>query len=151
MERRNFEFKYLTENIGRGPNRALSRLNVINENTRNVMTVTSRNEIERTIIENNEKHLKKAQSSKVYYDKVYKNLACEMIRDKILRNEFETNDCDDANVFDFLKLVAKKTVKEVTMFTPMTCGEWEKVVRRSKRKSSSSIFQDELTWCINVP
>lgn len=115
-ERRNYEFKYMTENIGRGLNRELSILDIVYEDTQEITTITSRKVIERTIIDHNENYFKKAKMSRAHNDEINENLKYETIRDKILRGELTLDDCDDENVCEFLNLVAKNAKNEVTIF-----------------------------------
>ena len=41
-----------------------------------------------------------------------------------------------------MKLIAKNDDKKKSKFTPITYDEWEKIVKKSKRRRSSSIFSN---------
>ena len=84
-EKRNLEFKCVTENIGRGRNNSLRRLYVNEEGDYNMKITTNRMQIESRIISHNENHLKKAQITRIYNDKICEKMEKESVRDKILR------------------------------------------------------------------
>lgn len=91
-------------------------------------------------MKHNEAHLKKAQTSMVYNDRIFKALANESIRDRVLKGELTEEECDGKNVHDFLMLVARNECILHEKYKPIEYGEWVKVVKRSKRRSTSSVF-----------
>ena len=96
-------------------------------------------------------HFRQGFDSKAYKDRIYKKLQIDQIRDKILQGELDISECDDNDVYSFLKLL-KRQYRDSECSIPMEISKekWEKVVRKAKRKSVSSIFQTEHIVCINV-
>ena len=89
---------------------------MVDEKTNVTSIITNRSKIEEHIIRYNEIHLKKSQNSKVCNEKIHKEMDWETIRNRILRGEIKLDDCDDGNVHEFLKLVAKKSKKQMKMW-----------------------------------
>jgi len=53
----------------------------------------------------NRDHYQKAHNTKVYQDKIYKQLNKDIMRDKILNGELERQDCVDEVVYQLLRLL----------------------------------------------
>ena len=84
--------------------------------------------------------MKKAHKSIIYKDKIYKILRNDSIRDKILEGRLRRDECDEERVYQFLQLL-KVPERQRLQRTKETMEEdWIKVVKRSKKRSASSIF-----------
>ena len=66
-------------------------------------------DIEQAIFDYNTIHFKEAHETKVYQDKIYKQLQENEIRDKILDGRIREKDCDNKEVFQFLSLLKQLT------------------------------------------
>ena len=97
----------LTKHIGKGEKNSLKKVKVVNENNEVVKEYYDRASIEREIAAYNKKHFRQAYSSKAFKDKIYTQLKCDEVRDKILNGAIKREDCDDQDVYDFLKLLKK--------------------------------------------
>jgi len=65
------------------------------------------------------------------------------VRNKILNGELELEDCDDSDVHGFLSLLKREARgNQPIESVEISETEWEQVVRKSKRKSASSIFSN---------
>ena len=63
------------------------------------------------------------------------------MRDKILDGKLEPQDCDNIEVYQFLKLlISNQTNHSNRIFQPITIEDWSKEVSKAKKKSASSIF-----------
>ena len=80
-------------------------LHVPNENGEIQDTLVKREEIEEKISSYNTTHLKQAQNSIAYKDKIYQKLRQNVIRDKILNGTLQREECDDERVYRLLKLL----------------------------------------------
>ena len=95
----------MTKFLGKGVRESLCKVHIVNETNKIIKTLTSRNEIENEIITYNRNHLKQAHHTKTYQDRIYKKSQKNKIRDKILSGTLSREECDDENVFQFLKLL----------------------------------------------
>ena len=80
-------------------------MKLVNENDEVIKECYDRASIEREIAQHNKKHFRQAYSSKAFQDKIYTQLKCDEVRDKILNGAIKREDCDDQDVYDFLKLL----------------------------------------------
>ena len=65
----------------------------------------------------------------------------DSIRDKIIDGLLEKEDCDNEETYEFLQfLVNPNSDKQNRIFKPIETEDWEKVMRKAKKKSTSSIF-----------
>ena len=64
------------------------------------------------------------------------------IRDRILSRTLRRNECDDDNVYDFMKLLKRhgRYVIGSNTMAAITEEEWISTVKKSKRRSASSVF-----------
>ena len=53
----------------------------------------------------NQNHFKQAHQSEIHNDRIYAKLDNNKIRDKILNSQLMHDQCDNENVFGFLKLL----------------------------------------------
>ena len=103
--KRDHAFHYLSRHAGKGSRQSLKRLCINSNDNERSKIIVKREEIEQEIMLFNTKHFKKAHVLKVYDDKIYGELRNNTIRDKILSGELIADDCDNENVFQFLKLL----------------------------------------------
>ena len=138
---RNNTFTYLTRHIGK-PKNALTKLRAQESNNSKLQTYYERKEIESKLIMHNRKHFSKAKDTKVYKNRIIKALNQNEIRDKILKGTITKDEVNDKDVYDFLRLLALPNGQEITTkkFDPITLEDWKYVVKKSKRKSVSSVF-----------
>ena len=61
------------------------------------------------------------------------------MRDKILEGRLRKEECGDERVFEFIKLL-KVPIGFRQHYKEILITDWEKVVKRSKKQSTSSIF-----------
>ena len=80
-------------------------------------TLIKREEIEERLKEHNTNHLKKAHHSNVFNDRIYKRLRENSVRDKILNGTLQREECDDENVYKFLKLLQQNRKEEYNCTT----------------------------------
>jgi len=139
-QQRKYAFKYITKHIGKGSRKSLIRLHEMDQNQQIIRTHIEKEAIEQAIIDQNKKHFKMAHESNMYKDKVYPLLQQDSVRNKILRGRLVESDCDNKDVFEFLKLLKNPTQCNQPSFKPITEEEWIREVKRSKKRSSSSIF-----------
>ena len=64
-------FKYITKHVGKGPNKLLNKLQIINEKGEITKHICNREEIESALIVHNIKHYRKAHASKAHNDRIY--------------------------------------------------------------------------------
>ena len=68
-------------------------------------TCTGKEEIENVAIQYNAKHFANTYKSKVWEDKIYLKLQEDEMRNKILAGRLVQEDCNNEDVFEFLKLL----------------------------------------------
>ena len=76
----------------------------------------------------------------MHKDKICPLLQQDSVRNKILRRRLVESDCDNKEVFEFLKLLKNPTQCNKPSFKPITEDECTREVKKSKKRSSSSIF-----------
>ena len=91
----------------------------------------------------NKKHFQKAHEIRIFKDKIYNKLRDNTIRERIIKGQLKREECDNKEVFKFLKLL--KLPRELynlrnNSFTPITVVDWINEVTRVKKCSASSIF-----------
>jgi len=67
-----------------------------------------RKEIEEALIKQNIKHYRKVYDTLVYKDRIYRELLKDEIRNKILIGILRCNECNNVEVYNFLKLLIVK-------------------------------------------
>jgi len=67
-----------------------------------------RKEIEEALIKQNIKHYRKVHDTLVYKDRIYRELLKNEIRNKILIGTLRCNECNNVEVYNFLKLLIVK-------------------------------------------
>ena len=139
--KRNHTFHYISRHAGKGLRQKLRHLHLPDEEGNIQTTIVKREEIEEKIADYNEKHLKKAHGSIAYKDKIYHQLRNNSIRDKILNGTLRRDECDDERVYQLLKLLHQNGKDHYNRNQKIITGnDWVKVVKKSKRRSASSIF-----------
>ena len=77
----------------------------------------------------------------MYNDRIYKQLSNNKIRDKILIEKLERDDCKNEEVFRFLNLLKKSNETPDNLeFEPINIEEWKDIVKSSKKRSTSLIY-----------
>ena len=130
----------MTKYIRRGVRSSLIRVHEVNENQQIIRTHIGKEQIENAIFEQNRNHFKKAHGTNIFKDKIYATLQQDRMRNKILRWQLREEDCDNKEVFEFLKLLVNQTQSNELAFKPITEEDWIREVKRSKKRSISSIF-----------
>ena len=97
---------FLTRHAGKGIKGCFKKLIVKDENGSD-KTITDRKEIEHNVMDFNQKFFKAPTETKVYKDKIYDKLSDPSIRDKIIDGTLRRSECDDEDVFAFLKILKK--------------------------------------------
>jgi hypothetical protein len=134
-------FNILSKGVGKGEKKALRAVREVGQDGTVIQEYQDRESIENAIARYNKDHFRQAYSSKAYKDKIYKKLCHDSVRNKILNGELEVEDCDDVDVYDMLKLLKRTNQNShEDNWRDINELEWETVVRKSKRKSASSIF-----------
>jgi len=139
--KRDHTFHYLSRHVGKESRSGLKRLCINQSDNEGSKIIVKREEIEQEIMSYNTQHFKKAHASKVYNDKIYGELRNDTMRDKILNGELTSADCDNENVFEFLKLLHQNGRTHYNKNRKiLNDQDWIKVVKRSKCSSVLSIF-----------
>ena len=76
----------------------------------------------------------------MYKDKIYKILRNDRTRNKILEGKLRRDDCDNEQVYQFLKLLKVPERQRCQCNKVITEENQIKVVKQSKKRSASSIF-----------
>ena len=97
--------RYIINDIGKGPKRLLKQIKTIDEVTKKEQIIYDRNEIEGKLIEQNLHRFKKVHNIRVYQDKIYYKLLENETRNKILDGTLKLEDCNNADVYQFLSLL----------------------------------------------
>jgi len=77
--------------------------------------------------------LKKVHNIRIYKDKIYPKLVKDSIRDKILGEKLQSNDCNNNNVYQFLSLLQQTQPKDTINYKPITTDERRYAVKRAKK------------------
>ena len=139
MHRQN-TFTMLSAGVGKGIKKSLSRIRIEDEQGNTIREVQDRTSMENEIMHHNKKHFRQAHDSKAYKDRIYNKLDDNRVRDAMLKGEIEEDECDHKEVHQFLKLLAKPVESIQPNNGEISVLEWERVVKKSKRKSASSVF-----------
>lgn len=135
---REHAFYYISRHVGKGEREGIKRIHEVDDNNKIIKTYVDRESIEDRIIKYNEMHFTKAHNTIAYRDRIYARLRDDEVRDKILDGRLSESECDDERVYEFLKLL-KQPNRRISQKV-ISIAEWEKVVRKSKKRSASSIF-----------
>jgi len=130
----------MTKYIRRGARSSLIRVHEVNENQQIIKIHIGKEQIENAIFEQNRKHFKKAHDINIFKDKIYATLQKDRMRNKILRGQLREEDYNNKEVFEFLKLLVNQNQRNEPAFKPITEEDWIREVKRSKKRSTSSIF-----------
>ena len=66
----------------------------------------------------------KAHNINIFKDKIYATLQQDIIRNKILRGQLREDECDNKEVFKFLKLLTNYNQSNVPAFEPIIEEDW---------------------------
>jgi len=83
----------------------LKRLHEKDENGNIITTYLDRRSIEDKLLTFNRDHYRKVLNTNVYKDKIYHKFQDNPIRDKILSGTLDSNEYDNEEVFEFLRLL----------------------------------------------
>ena len=133
-------FKYLTSTVGKGDNSALTMVITYNIDNEVVKLAHNKETVEKTIIEYNTKHFKQALNSNLCCDKVFPRLSEAKIQQSIVQGNLPASECDDPAVHELLLLLRADLSVLQEQRKPITENELIQVVKKAKKKSSSSIF-----------
>jgi len=130
----------------------LKRVYIVNKAGEIEEELQERQSIEQAIANHNIGHFCQAFSSKAYKDKIYAQLKCDQIRDKILNGSLKVEECDNEDLYSFLTLLKRRgEVRSSEIGDEISELEWEQVVTKSKRKSALSVFLNRTySICINA-
>ena len=103
--KRNHTFHYISRHARKGERENIRHLIVMNDKEEITETLIKREEIEGRLKEHNINYLKKAHYSNVFNDRIYKRLRENSVRNKILNGTLQREECDNENVYKFLKLL----------------------------------------------
>ena len=106
MLQKQYDFRYMTVNLGKGERGTLKRIHVADQEGKIISTKVAKEEIKDAIIEYNREHYTKVHNTNIYQDKIYKQLQIDSIRDKIIDGKLKRKDCDNDETYKFLKLLA---------------------------------------------
>ena len=111
-------------------------------------TSYEREKIERLLIQHNRNHFAKAKKIVAYRDKIMKSLYKDKIRDKVLGGILKREEVENSDVYEFLELLTSEYKDSIStkVFTPIIVEDWQKVVKRTKRKSVSSVFSTYVVY-----
>ena len=99
-------FHYLTKYIGKGVRGCLKKL-VVKDEQGNESILLNRESIEKYIMEYNQQFFATPTEIKIFKDKIQDKLSIPEMRDKILDRNLNRSNCDNKDVFVFLKLLQK--------------------------------------------
>lgn len=135
-------FAYLTNHVGKGNKSPLSHV-ITEANTENLKKVVyEKHQVEQLLIQKNRKHFKQAFRSNICSDKYYTKLENEKFQRRILFGTIIRNDFDDDDVFELFTLFKADAKYLIVEHKTIIVEEWKIVVRKTKRKSMSSIFSN---------
>lgn len=97
-EQRRRSFSYLSKHVGRGENKALSKVIRYNRKNEIVEIAHDKDEVETMVINHNTNHFKQAHNSILCKDKIYNKLTYRDMQDKILCGELDRKDCSNISV-----------------------------------------------------
>ena len=107
--------------------------------------------IKNKITECNTNYYKKAYQLRVYRDKIYKAIAKDETRNRILDGILKVSDCNNKEVYKFLlrlKLLVGKEIK--VEFQPISEEELTYTVWKTKREVNLQFSYTKTTQYINV-
>lgn len=131
-------FHCISRHVGKGEREGIKRTREVDENNKIIKTHADRESIEDSIIKCNEMHFAKAHNSIAHADRIYEKLRHDKACDKILDGRLNKDECDDERAHEFLQLL--KMPNRRLSRKLLSIEEWEKVVKKSKKQSASSMF-----------
>ena len=139
-ENRKHNFTYLSSTVGKGDNKALSRVIKYNADNQIEKIANDRYSVEKMVMNYNINHFKQAYSSEVCSDKIFPKLTSADVISKTLEGSLEKKDCTFSDVYDFLQLIKSDFLSSSKRYKPVTREEFSAVVKQAKRISTSSVF-----------
>ena len=80
-------------------------------------------------------------NTKVCKDRICKKLLDNEVRDRIFKGELRKEECDESDIYNFLRLLHRKNKTSSTIiYQEITIDKWREVVMKAKRMSTTSIF-----------
>ena len=110
----------------------------------NLKTLLDRESIEAEILQYNNSYFQQAKSSNTYKNKIYKKLNNGIIKRRIIVGTLRRSECDYHEVYEFLKLLKKLRGNQSSYSDIITEEIFVVVVRKSKKRSTSSIFLNRM-------
>ena len=97
-------------------------------------------ETQRRIAQHNKEHFNKLKSTKAHNDKACDATKENTTRDAIIKGELNRDECDDDDACQLLQLLKRPKGLIPDNKDDMQVNEWNQVVRRAKKRSTSSMF-----------
>ena len=94
--------------MGKGNKNSLKQVRKVNDKGQVEEILQDRKSIEEAIVQHNVMHFRQGFDSKAYKDRIYEKLQIDQIRDKILQGELDISECDDNDIYSFLKLLKRQ-------------------------------------------
>ena len=110
--RRNYGFKCLTENTGKGKKSGLKSLRVLQANGEEE-TICNRDVTDEKMRERNLQHFSKVKTSHACNDKTHENLLRDSTRDRTLRGRIRREDFDNQETHEFFKLAHQPNLTQL--------------------------------------
>ena len=107
-------------------------------------TMVDRTSIETEIIKYNKNFFEEPAKSKVYNDRIYERLYNQSIRNRILVGILRRSECDDPDLYEFLKLLKKPHGIMNSCPNPINKQMFVNAVKQSKKRSMLSIFSGRI-------
>ena len=98
-----------------------------------IMAMQNKEEIERMIIKHNKEHFSKVKSTKKHNDKMHKIVNENKTRDAIMKGELNRDECDDEEVYQFLRLLKRPNRLTLDEEDFVQMNEWKQVARKAKK------------------
>ena len=105
-----------------------------------VMTVRNKEEIDRMIAKHSKEHFSKVKVTKACVDKTCNSTDENKTRDAIMNGELNKEECDDEEVYQFLRLLKRSKRLMPDDEDCMQINEWKQVIRKAKKRRMSSAF-----------
>ena len=99
--KRNYDFRYLTKNVGKGSKNPTCIMKVEEEENSKTVVYHDKDETEKYYQSSKKNHLSKVLQSKAHEDKTYENLNNNTKRDIILNRDLKVNGYDEVHWCNF--------------------------------------------------
>ena len=99
------DFRCLTNNVGKGKKQGLRKVEVVEGDE--IISIRNKDEMERLIIKHNRENFSKGKNTKACEDKTCNSTRKNETRDLTLNGELKREDCDEEEVYEFLRLLKR--------------------------------------------